>query len=61
MEKTDRIQIPLTNHTHQRHYNRRNLFQDQRSVTLFWKKKEISQDRQLPISPKKKKKKVMDH
>ena len=53
--KSDRIQIPWTNHTPQRHHKRRNLCQDQSSVELFWKKKkkkkkEILQVRQLPIS-----------
>ena len=32
------IQIPGTNHTPQRHYKRRNIYQDQSRVELFWKK-----------------------
>ena len=37
--------------THLRHHKRRNIWQNQSSVELFWKKnKEILQDKQLPIS-----------
>ena len=32
---TESMQIPRTNHTPQRHYKIRNLFQDQSSVELF--------------------------
>ena len=44
--KTDRIQIPQTNHTPWKHYTWRSLCQDQSSMELLWKKKpkEILQD-----------------
>ena len=52
--KSDRIQIPRKKQTSQRSYKRRNLYQNQSSVELFWKKnKEMLQDRQLHISMKK--------
>ena len=37
--KCDRIHISRTNHTPQRHYKKRNLYQDQSILELFWKKK----------------------
>ena len=55
--KSERIQIPQTNHTSQRHYDTRTLFQDQSSMELFGKTKKILKDRQHPIALQKK---VMD-